>query len=78
MNGSSEAPVSLPLWVALLQAGGSMGSVILGPPSLAFLAIMFISSLNIPPVTECIFDERPKFISALLFNLHVQRLRSVS
>lgn len=71
VNGSDEASVSLPLWVALLQAGGSVGAVILGPPSLAFFTVMFISFLNILPVTKCIFDERPKFISALVFNLHV-------
>lgn len=33
---------------------------------------MFISFLNILPVTKWIFDECPKFVSALVFNLHVQ------
>lgn len=55
-----------------------MEAVILGPPSPVFLTVMFISFLNIPSVTKCIFDECPKFVSALVFNLHVRQPRSVS
>lgn len=56
----------------------SMGVEVLGLLSLAFLAVMFISFLNISGVNKYIFDECPKFISALVFNLHIQWLRSGS
>lgn len=55
-----------------------MGVEVLGLLSVAFLAVMFISFLNISGVNKCIFDECPKFISALVFNLHMQWLRSGS
>lgn len=54
----------------LLQVRGSVWAVTLGHPSLTFLTVLFISSLNIPSVTKCIFDDGPKFTSALVFNLH--------
>lgn len=59
-------------------SAGSMGTGILGLLSLAFPRVMFIYFLNISGVNKCIFDECPKFISALVFNLRIQRLRSDS